>query len=129
MPTRAEKRAVVAAYIWEFTKKMAVYLAVLLVAIAIIDLIAGLRTLFQFADSLFLAGGLVVTVGAASTFGHWGQDRSYQQQFARSVSAASLEERTQQQVYDDEQAYSFASLAIFSGFMLCLLSIVIHQFI
>lgn len=112
-----------------YAKRFVLYMAVVLVIIAIVDLVVGWRTIFLYAESLFLAGALVMTIGALSTMGHWAQTRNFQYQYARSVSDSNLLERAQADKKDAEASYSFSTLAISIGFGLVALSILIHQII
>lgn len=112
-----------------YAKRIALWLAICLAALAIIDYLAGWRTWFLFAESLFIGGAAVVTIGAGSTMGHWMQSRRFDYQYASSVSDANLLERAQQANKDAEASYAFSTLAIITGLILVLLSILIHSLI
>jgi hypothetical protein len=112
-----------------YAKRITIWLAAAMAALAVIDYIAGWRTLFLYAESLFLGGAAVMTIGAGSTMGHWMQTRRFDYQYASSVSDANLAERTQQANKDAEASYAFSTLAIITGLILVLLSILIHNLI
>ncbi len=105
------------------------WLLVILLATGIVDYLFGWRTLFLYAESLFLVGGLCIAVGSLSTMGNWSQTRTFPYQFASSISNADIATRAQQDMKDTEASYSFSVLAILAGFSLVLLSILIHQVI
>lgn len=106
-----------------------IWLAVILLAIGIVDYLLGWRTLFLYAESLFIAGGLCMAIGALSVMGNWSQTRSFSYQYASSVSSADIATRTRQAMKDAEASYSFSVLAVMAGFSLVGLSILIHQFV
>lgn len=96
------------ASVQRYVKQMSPYLGIFLAVLIVLDLTLGVRTLFAFADSLFMAGGVVVSIGGLAAIG----------------------KRVPDPVGEGEEpTYSFSSLAIGSGFILVLLSILIHQFI
>jgi hypothetical protein len=110
-----------------YVKRFLFWLAIIMAVTGIIDFLIGWRTLFLYAESLFLVGGLAIAVGALGTMGNWSQRRSFPYQYASSVSDADSATRAQREVKDTEASYSFSVLAILSGFSLVLLSILIHQ--
>jgi hypothetical protein len=112
-----------------YLTRFLVWLAVIMAVTAVVDLIFGKRTLYWFAESIFIVGGACIAVGALSTMGRWSGTRNFPYQYASSVSDANMTERTQQDVKDTEQSYSFSTLAILAGFSLIGLSILIHQII
>lgn len=112
-----------------YLKRLLLWLAAILLVTAIIDYALGWKTIYLYAESLFLVGGLCMAVGALSTMGHWSQTRSFPYQYASSVSDADIATRTKQEMKDIEASYSFSVLVILCGFTLVLLSILIHQVI
>lgn len=112
-----------------YAKRIALWLVICLAGLAIIDYAAGWRTWFLYAESLFIGGAAVVTVGAASTMGHWRQTRSFPYEYASSVGDANLAERAQQAKKDAEASYAFSTQAIATGVILVLLSMLIHNLI
>lgn len=112
-----------------YLKRFLIWLAVILLTTGIIDYIFGWRTLFLYAESLFIVGGLCMAVGALATMGNWSQARSFPYQYASSVSNADIATRAKQDLKDAESSYSFSTLAIASGFGLVGLSLLIHQII
>jgi hypothetical protein len=109
--------------------RLLVWFAVILLATGILDYLLGWRTLFQYAESLFLVGGFFIAIGALGTMGNWSQTRSFPYQYASSVSDADMATRTRQQMKDMEASYSFSILAVLAGFALVGLSILVHQFV
>lgn len=109
--------------------RFVIWLGVILVVTGIVDYLFGWRTLFLYAESLFIVGGLCMAGGALTTMGNWSQSRSFPYQYASSVSDANMAARTKQQLKDTEASYSFSVLAILAGFALVSLSILIHQFV
>jgi hypothetical protein len=112
-----------------YAMRILIWLAFLLPALAVLDFFIGWRTMFLYAESLFILGGGLTAIGALSTMGHWTQGRNFKYQYASSVSDANLAERAQIEKRDDEATYAFSTLAIASGSILILLSILIHQFL
>lgn len=112
-----------------YLMRFLIWLAVILLATGIVDYLLGWRTLFFYAESLFIVGGLCMAIGALSTMGHWSQTRSFPYQYASSVSDADIATRTKQDMKDAETSYSFSVLAILAGLSLVGLSILIHQLI
>jgi hypothetical protein len=112
-----------------YLKRFLFWLAVIMAVTGIVDHLIGWRTIFLYAESLFLVGGAAIAVGALGTIGNWSQRRSFPYQYASSVSDADIATRTRQELKDTEASYSFSILAILSGVSLVLLSILIHQVI
>jgi hypothetical protein len=112
-----------------YLKRFLLWLAIIMAGTGIVDYLFGWRTFFLYAESLFLAGGAAIAVGALGTMGNWSQRRSFPYQYASSVSEADIATRTRQEIKDTEASYSFSVLAILSGFSLIILSILIHQII
>ena len=112
-----------------YLKRFLIWLAVLLLATGIVDYILGWRTLYLYAESLFIVGGVCMAVGALATMGNWSQARSFPYQYASSASSADIATRAKQDLKDAESSYSFSTLAIASGFCLVGLSLLIHQII
>ena len=110
-----------------YLKRFLFWLAVIMAVTGIVDHLIGWRTIFLYAESLFLVGGAAIAVGALGTIGNWSQRRSFPYQYASSVSDADIATRTRQELKDTEASYSFSILAILSGVSLVLLSILIHQ--
>ena len=112
-----------------YLKRFLFWLAVIMAVTGIVDHLIGWRTIFLYAESLFLVGGAAIAAGALGTMGNWSQRRSFPYQYASSVSDADIATRTRQELKDTEASYSFSILAILSGVSLVLLSILIHQVI
>jgi hypothetical protein len=112
-----------------YLSRFLIWLAAIMAVTGIMDFILGWRTLFLYAESLFIVGGACIAIGAMGTMGRWSATRNFPYQYASSVSDANMSERTQQDVKDTEQSYSFSTLAILAGFTLVCLSILIHQII
>ncbi len=112
-----------------YATRFLLWLLVILFATGIVDYLFGWRTLFLYAESLFLVGGLCIAVGSLTTMGNWSQTRSFPYQYASSAGDADIATRTKQEMKDTEASYSFSVLAILAGLTLVLLSILIHQFI
>jgi len=112
-----------------YLKRFLFWLAVIMAVTGIVDHLIGWRTIFLYAESLFLVGGAAIAVGVLGTMGNWSQRRSFPYQYASSVSDADIATRTRQELKDTEASYSFSILAILSGVSLVLLSILIHQVI
>ena len=110
-----------------YLKRFLVWLAVIMAVTGIVDYLIGWRTIFLYAESLFLVGGAAIAVGALGTMGNWSQRRSFPYQYASSISDADIATRTRQELKDTEASYSFSILAILSGVSLMLLSILIHK--
>lgn len=109
--------------------RFSTWLAVILLATGIVDYLFGWRTLYLYAESLFIVGGLCMVVGALATMGNWSQTRSFPYQYASSASQADIITRAKQQMKDAEASYSFSALAILAGLALVGLSLLIHQFV
>ena len=112
-----------------YLKRFLFWLAVIMAVTGIVDHLIGWRTIFLYAESLFLVGGAAIAIGALGTIGNWSQRRSFPYQYASSISDADIATRTRQELKDTEASYSFSILAILSGVSLVLLSILIHQVI
>ena len=112
-----------------YLKRFLFWLAVIMAVTGIVDHLIGWRTIFLYAESLFLVGGAAIAVGVLGTMGNWSQRRSFPYQYASSISDADIATRTRQELKDTEASYSFSILAILSGVSLVLLSILIHQVI
>lgn len=112
-----------------YLKRFLFWLAVIMAVNGIVDYLIGWRTIFLYAESLFLVGGAAIAVGALGTMGNWSQRRSFPYQYASSVSDADIATRSRQELKDTEASYSFSTLAILCGVSLVLLSILIHQII
>jgi hypothetical protein len=108
-------------------KRFLLWLSVIMAVTGIVDYLIGWRTIFLYAESLFLVGGAAIAVGALGTMGNWSQRRSFPYQYASSISDADIATRTRQELKDTEASYSFSILAILSGVSLMLHSILIHQ--
>ena len=98
------------AWLIEYVKRLALGLVVILVGMAILDYIVEWRTVFLYANSLFVAGAVFITIGAFLALPTWRKEDD-------SSNGVGLAK------------YPFYSLSIAGGFSLVLISILIHQFI
>ncbi len=120
-------------------RQITVLLAHLLRSLALIDLavmagalvlcwLAGWLSLSQYGQSLVYIGAACVLIGFLSVVGQYIGVRGDAQYFiARSVSAGTLPERTQQMVADIMDSYRFLVLGALSGLSLIALGVLLDH--
>ena len=77
--------------------------------------LGGWRTVYQYGDGLSLAGAAAILIGLSSLVGGWGITRSFDYQYAQSVSQQGIAGRTQQVMKDIAQSYRFLILMSSAG--------------
>jgi len=72
--------------------------------------LGGWRTAYQYGGVLFWTGVAAIVIGLSGLMGGWGITRSFDYQYAQSVSEQNIHERTRQAIKDISRGYRFQLL-------------------